>query len=147
MNKTGISYIALSLGFWIIVELLTAWNYRIGEWVGYMPWILLEYLLIILIFWFFLFPRNWSEKKVFFLMLVVMYLFEFLWQNPLLLNPASFVPASLLLASIWGFLTFVPLWIARKEFKRQFREHKFKVLFYFAWIIVALLFLLGVFSN
>jgi len=52
-------------------------------------------------------------------MLVVMYVLEFLWANPLLLNPLAFIPASLLLTSMWGFLTLVPLWLVRKEIWRH----------------------------
>lgn len=144
MKKEGIEYIILSFLFWVVVEFLTAWNYRIKEWINYMPWIFVEYLFIILIFWFFIFNRKWNEKKVFFVMIVLMYLFEFLWQNPLLLNILLFIPISLLLISIWGFLIFVPLWIVKKEFIKQYKKYKFKVIFYFLWILIALLFLVGV---
>ena len=115
----GIYYIVISFALWMFVEYLTVWHSKLAEWVSLMPYVLIQYLVIVLIFSYFIFPRRWSERRIFLLMLVVMYVLEFLWANPLLLNPLTFIPASLLLTSIWGFLTFVPLWLVRRELRRR----------------------------
>ena len=130
----GTAYITISFVLWIIAEFITVWRTRIGEWLGYMPWILFQYLLIILVFWFFLFIRGWNHRKAFFIMIAIMYTFELLWQNPLLLNAVWFIPASVLLIQIWGFLTFVPLWIAGKSL----RQNKKIAAFYCLWPVLAL---------
>lgn len=115
----GIYYVFVSFDLWALVEYLTVWHSKLGEWVALMPWVLIQYLVIALIFSYFIFRRGWSERRLFFLMLGVMYVLEFLWANPLLLNPLTFVPASLLLTSMWSFLTFVPLWLVRGEVRRH----------------------------
>lgn len=127
-------YIILSLAFWIAVEYITVWHSRFAEWISLMPWALIQYLGIVLIFYYFLFKRGWSGKKAFILMLVVMYFFELIWQLAsqtrfLLLNPVMFIPGSILLISIWGFLTFIPLWIVKKSIQK----HKKAAIFYFLW--------------
>ena len=126
----GICYIVLSFALWMFVEYLTVWHSKLDEWVSLMPYVLIQYLVIVLIFWYFIFPRKWSERRIFFLMLGVMYVLEFLWANPLLLNPVAFIPASLLLTSIWGFLTFIPLWLIRRELRR----HKLPAALCLLWI-------------
>ena len=115
----GVCYVVVSFALWIFVEYLTVWHSKLAEWVSLMPYVLIQYLVIAVIFWYFIFRRRWSEKRLFFLMLAVMYVLEFLWANPLLLNPLTFIPASLLLTSIWGFLTFVPLWLVRRELRQR----------------------------
>ena len=126
----GIYYVVISFALWIFVEYLTVWHSKLAEWVSLMPYVLIQYLVIVLIFSYFIFRRRWSERRIFLLMLVVMYVLEFLWANPLLLNPLTFIPASLLLTSIWGFLTFVPLWLVRGEVRR----HKLPVALCLLWI-------------
>jgi hypothetical protein len=131
--KKGIVYIVLSFILWLIVEYITVWNgERFAEWMSYMPWILIQYLFIILIFWFFLFIKNWNHKRAFIVMIIVMYFFEFLWQNPLLLNLIWFIPISILLIQIWGFLTFIPFWIINKSIKQNIKL----TIFYCLWPIL-----------
>jgi len=115
----GLCYVGLSFALWMLFEYLTVWRSKLGEWVSLMPYVLIQYVVIILIFWYFAFRRKWSDKKLFFLMLGVMYFSEFLWGTPFLLNPITFIPGSLLLASIWGCLTLLPLWIIRGEVRRR----------------------------
>ena len=117
--RKGIAYIGLSFVLWVIVEYVTVWHSKLAEWISLMPYAQIQYLVIILIFWYFIFRRKWSERRMLLLMLAVMYVFEFLWTNPFLLNPLAFIPGSLLLASIWGFLTFIPLWIVRRELRHR----------------------------
>jgi len=126
----GIYYIVTSFALWMFVEYLTVWHSKLAEWVSLMPYVLIQYLVIILIFSYFIFRRRWSERRIFLLMLVVMYVLEFLWANPLLLNPLTFIPASLLLTSMWGFLTLVPLWLVRSELRR----HKLPAALCLLWI-------------
>ena len=126
----GKLYIVLSFIFWIIVEFITVWHSRFNEWLKTMPYGFLQYLFIILIFYFLLFRLKWSENRVFIAMLVMMYGFEVLWQNFLFLN----IFGSLLLISIWGFLTFIPFWIVNKSI----REHKWQATYYSLWILVAI---------
>lgn len=128
----GILYIIISFILWLIVEFITVWRIRFEEWMSYMPWALFQYLFIVLIFWFFLFIKNWSHRKVFIIMVIVMYVFEFLWQNFLLLNIIWFIPASILLIQIWGFLTFIPFWIVDKSIKQHIRL----VIFYCLWSVL-----------
>lgn len=129
----GYFYILLSFVFWVIVEYITVWHARFEEWMSYMPYILIQYLCIVLIFYLVTFIAKWSEIRVFAIMLVVMYVFELLWMNPYLYDIFLFVPGSLLLISIWGFLTFNPLWILQKSIK----DHKVQMIFYSIWIIYA----------
>ena len=91
----------------------------------------LQYLLIVLIFYFLFFRLKWSEKKVFIAMLVVMIGFELLWQNSLLLTSYG----AALLISIWGSVTFIPFWVVNKSI----REHKWQVIYYSLWILVAII--------
>ena len=128
----GLYYILLSFGLWMVVEFITVWRAKLDEWVSHMPWVLIQYLLIILVVWYFIFRRRWNGRKILLLMLSVMYLFEFLWQMPLLFNPLTFIPGSLLLASIWGFLTFVPWWLVQGTFK----QHKLPAVACILWIPV-----------
>jgi len=128
-NK-GIYYIGVSFALWMFVEYLTVWHSKLAEWVSLMPYVLIQYLVIVLLFWYFIYRRRWSERRIFLLMLIVMYVLEFLWANPLLLNPLAFIPASLLLTSMWGFLTFVPLWLVRRELRR----HKLPATLCLLWI-------------
>jgi hypothetical protein len=118
----GICYILLSFALWVFVEFITVWRAKLDEWVLLMPWVLIQYLVIILVFWYFIFRRRWSERRIFLLMLAVMYMLEFLWQMPLLFNPLTFIPGSLLLVSIWGFLTFLPWWLIQGTLKQHKRE-------------------------
>jgi hypothetical protein len=60
----GIFYILLSFVLWMIVEFVTVWNAKLDEWVSLMPWVLIQYLVIIMVFWYFIFRRNWNESKV-----------------------------------------------------------------------------------
>jgi len=126
----GVLYIALSFGLWVIVEYVTVWHSKLAEWISLMPQVFIQYLVIILVFWFFIFRKKWNERKLFLLMLVVMYLLEFLWRNPLLLNPLTFIPASLFLTSTWGFLTFIPLWLVQ----RTVGSHKLQAIAYLLWL-------------
>ncbi len=118
-GSEGIAYIALSFLLWVIVEYITAWNSKLDEWVSLMPYVFIQYLVIIAIFWFFIFRKKWRERSILLLMFAVMYLCEIIWQNPLLFNPITFIPASILLASIWAFLTFIPLWFAQGTLKHR----------------------------
>ena len=126
-------YIALSFILWLILEYIIVWRgERFAEWISYMPWALFQYLFIILIFWFFLFVKNWSHKRVFIVMLIVLYVFEFLWQNFLLLNIILFIPGSILLIQLWGFLTFIPFWIVNKSIKQNIKL----TIFYCLWPVL-----------
>ena len=129
----GKLYIILSFILWLIAEYVTVWHARFGEWVSLMPYVFIQYLVIVLIFYYFIFRKKWKEKGVFIVMLVVMYVLEISWQNPLLFNVFLFIPGSLLLISIWGFLTFIPLWIVSKSLQK----HKIQAVCYSLWILVA----------
>ena len=132
-SAKGKLYIILSFVFWMIAEYITVWHSKLGEWLKTMPYGLLQFILIILIFYFLFFRLKWSEKKVFIIMLVVMYFFEIvLWQQIAL---AITIYGSLLLISIWGFVTFVPFWIVNKSI----REHKWQTIYYSLWILVAII--------
>ena len=121
----GSLYIIISYVLWLIAEYLTVWHSRLGEWMSLMPFIAIQYFLIILFFYYFIFRRKWTEKHVFILMLVLMFVLELLWQNPLLF----FIPVTIFLISIWGFLTFIPLWFVEKTLGK----HKIQVIFYLIW--------------
>lgn len=128
--ERGIGYIVLSFALWMIVEYVTVWHSDLARWISLMPYVFLQYLVIILTFWVLIFRRQWRERSVLLFMLATMYLLEFLWRNPLLMNPITFIPGSLLLASIWGFLTFLPLWLVR----RTLRHRKLQVTACLLWI-------------
>lgn len=130
----GKLYIAISLALWGIVEYITVWHSKFNEWLSLMPWALLQYIFIVLIFNFLIFYKKWSEKRIFFIMIFIMYTFEFLWRNFLLFSLFWFVPGSLLLISIWGFLTFIPLWVVNKSL----HVHKWQVIYYLLWILVVI---------
>ena len=133
-RSKGVFYILLSFLFWVAVEYITVWHKDFGGWVALMPWVLLQYLVIVLVFYYFIFRRQWSERAVFYLMLGVMFGLELLWGNFLLLSFVWFVPGYLLLTSIWGFLTFMPLWIVN----RALAERKWQAVCFCLWIGVAL---------
>ena len=80
----------------------------------------------------FLFKKGWSHKGVFIIMIIVMYFFEFLWQNFLLLNIILFIPVSILLIQMWGFLTFIPFWIVNKSIKQNIKL----TIFYCLWPVL-----------
>jgi hypothetical protein len=133
-RSKGFFYILLSFSFWVVVEYITVWHKDFGGWVALMPWVFLQYLVIILVFYYFIFRRRWSERKVFYLMLGVMFGLELLWGNLLLLSVVWFVPGYLLLTSIWGFLTFMPLWIVNRSLAKRKRQ----AVCFCLWIVVAL---------
>ncbi|MFQ5838071.1 MAG: hypothetical protein ACE5HJ_04735 [Thermoplasmata archaeon] len=139
--QKGILYIVLSFTLWPIVEYATVWHSRFSEWVSLMPYVFIQYLVIVLIFWYFIFRRMWSERRILIVMIVVMYAFEFLWQNPLLLNLYLFMPASILLVSIWGFLIFIPFWVV----ERSLSQHKLQAAFCSLWTPIAVA--LGFLTN
>jgi len=128
--KKSILYIVLSVLFWIGVEYITVWHSQLENWLSLMPYILIEYLTIILLFYYLFFVRKLAEKKIFIIMVIVMYVFELLWKNVLLCNIVWAVPASFLLISIWGFLTFIPFWIVNQSLK----ERKVQVIYFLLWI-------------
>ncbi len=130
----GVFYILLSFLFWVAVEYITVWHKDFARWVALMPWVFLQYLLIVLVFYYFIFRRRWTERRVFYLMLGVMFGLELLWGNFLLLSIVWFVPGYLLLTSIWGFLTFMPLWIVN----RALAQRKRQAVCFCLWIGVAL---------
>ncbi len=99
-----------------------------------MTWGFIQYHVIFLVFYYFICRPCWTERRGFFLMLAVLFIMELLWQNFMLLNIVWFIPGCLLLTSIWGFLTFMPLWIV----DRNLRQRKKQALFFSLWIAVAL---------
>jgi hypothetical protein len=103
------------------------------DWLSYSPWIFIQYILIILLFWLLFFPLKASEGTVAVVMLGVMIVSELLWRNPLLQNPILALPALLLLASIWTFLTFLPFWLLRG----LLTSRKVAVAFSLGWLLVA----------
>lgn len=125
----GPLYIIISFVLWLIAEYVTVWHSRLGEWMSLMPFIAIQYLLIILFFYYFIFRRKWEEKRVFILMLALMFVLEWVWQNHLLFNLALFIPVTILLISVWGFLTFIPFWFVEKTLG----SHKKQAIFYSAW--------------
>lgn len=128
----GKLYIIFSLILWVIAEYVTVWHSWLNEWLAILPYVFLQYLFIIMIFYFLFFRLKWSEKKVFIAMIVVMYGFEIiLWQNALALT----IYGSLLLISIWGFTVFIPFWIISKSI----RGHKWQAIYYLLWILVAII--------
>ena len=137
MNKQDISkisqgalYIALSFFLWLIVEYVTVWHAKLNDWLSLMPYILIQYFFIVFFFAYLFFRINMAENQVFIIMIIVMYIFELLWKNSLLYDPVWIVPVSLLLLSIWGFLTFIPLWFLNKSLE----EHKTQVIYCLLWI-------------
>jgi len=128
-----ILYIVISFVLWIITEFLTVWSGDgMSEWVGHMPWVFIQYLVIILVFVFFIFKLKWSGKKLFWLMIVVMFILEIVaWQNFSIFNPLILV----MLIQMWGFLSIVPLWIVNKSIK----QHKKATIFYCLWPVVGYL--------
>ncbi|MBU0907339.1 MAG: hypothetical protein KKD18_06695 [Nanoarchaeota archaeon] len=132
LKPKELMYVVFSFLLWLIVEYITVWHSRFGEWMSYMPWALFQYLFIILVFWLFLFVFKWKHRGIFVVMIMMMYVFEFLWQNFLLLDIAWFIPTSVLLIQMWGFLTFVPYWILKKEMGK----HKKVVIFYCLWPVL-----------
>lgn len=125
----GIIYILISFVFWIAVEYITVWHKDFAGWMALMPWALLQYLVIILVFYFFIFRKRWNEKKLFFLMLAVMIAMELIWAKPPILIAAWFP----LFTSIWGFLTFMPLWMVNRSLKKR----KWPAIVFCLWIVVA----------
>lgn len=130
----GKAYILLSFSFWLIAEFITVWHDKLSEWVLHMPLIFVYYVGYPLLFHYFIFRRNWNERRIFILMLAVSLVLEISWGNPLLLNPISCIPALFLLLSIYGFITFIPLWIVNGTFFRN----RVKVVYCFLWILVVL---------
>jgi len=129
-GSKGKTYIALSFFLWLVVEYITVWHDKFNEWLSLMPYVLIQYLFIVLFFYYLFFKMKLAEKKVFFILIIVMYVFELLWKNFLLLDPVWIIPSSLLLISIWSFLTFIPLWMVNKSLKK----HKAQVIFCLLWI-------------
>ncbi len=126
----GKTYIALSFFLWLVVEYITVWHDRFNEWLSLMPYALIQYLFIVLFFYYLIFKMKLAEKKVFFILILVMYVFELLWKNFLLYDPVWIIPGSLLLISIWSFLTFIPLWMVNKSLN----QHKAQVIYCLLWI-------------
>lgn len=126
----GKIYITLSFTLWLVVEYITVWQYKFNGWLSLMPYVLIQYLLIVLFFYYLFFTIQLAEKNVFLILVMVMYVFELLWKNFLLYDPVWIIPGSLLLISIWSFLTFIPLWIVNKSLN----QHKAQVIYCLLWI-------------
>ncbi|MDD5163283.1 MAG: hypothetical protein PHD95_03685 [Candidatus ainarchaeum sp.] len=107
MDK-GFLYIIIAFVFWLIAEYVTVWHAKINAWVALMPMILVQYLAIVLIFWFFIFKRKISYPYIVALTLVIMLVFEFLWQTSITLGNIF------VLTAIWLVLVFGPLLIVKK---------------------------------
>lgn len=132
----GKIYITLSFFLWLVVEYVTVWHDKFNEWLSLMPYVLIQYLFIVLFFYALIFRKKLAEKKVFIIVVIVMYIFELLWKNFLLYDPVWIIPSSLLLISIWSFLTFIPLWIVNKSLKK----HKAQVIYCLLWIPMGFVF-------
>ena len=107
MDK-GLLYIIISFVFWLVAEYVTVWHSKLGAWIALMPMIFLQYLIIILIFWFFIFQRKIPYLSLVALVLIVMLIFEFLWQTSITLDNIF------VLVLIWLILVFGPLLIVQK---------------------------------
>jgi len=132
----GKIYITLSFLLWLAVEYVTIWHDKFNEWLSLMPYVLVQYLFIVLFFYALIFRKKLAERKVFLIVVIVMYIFELLWKNFLLFDPVWIIPSSLLLISIWSFLTFIPLWIVNKSLKK----HKAQVVYCLLWIPMGFIF-------
>ncbi|MBD3354091.1 MAG: hypothetical protein GF364_21595 [Candidatus Lokiarchaeota archaeon] len=142
LKHPHLKYITISFIFWILIEYITAWSNRLDEWISYIPWIFFYYFGIIVIFDLIFFKTTFSFKKVFAILIFLMYPIEILlFSNTLILNIGWFLPHSIQLVSIWGFLVFVPLWIIQKRVRDNWKL----VLFFLIWIPLG--FVMAVFMS
>jgi len=136
MTNKKLKYIALGFVFWFLVDWATVKGFHLSYFailpMGYILR-LITFTLYPLIFAYVAFNRAWSEKKLFILTIISVFLIEIVWLKNAILYTFPrfiiFIPAAICVYSI---LTFFPLWIVNQEVEKN----KKKMIFLLVVLVV-----------
>jgi len=117
--KKGLSYLLyIVFGFlaWVLAEYVTVWAERgMAEWVSYMPFIFVFYIVYPAIFSILIYRQNWGNMRLLAATIIIGFSMELLFfSNTAILQlptAAYHIPALIL---IYGFLTFAPKFVVSK---------------------------------
>ena len=118
-KRGGGLYVLMSYILWLAAEYVTVWNTRLGQWTALMPYILIQYLVIVLTFYWALFRLKLTGMRQLIFMLGVMYIWEIIWGTFNQMDTTRFIGLSIILATIWVVNTFAPLWTVNKIYGRE----------------------------
>ena len=81
-------YFLTGIIFWVIIDYATAFNPNFQDWINHMPLVWLFYIGYPLLFAFLIYKKEWSSKKIFFMMLIATFGLEgVIFRNPLQSKP------------------------------------------------------------
>lgn len=130
-------YFILGLIFWVTVDFTTAFVPDVQRWISYMPEIWLFYTGYPLLFGNLIYRKNLDSRKLVCAMLTAAFLIEVILSHNALLYTFPIMLVMIPIAvSIYGFITFVPMWLVEK---RLIENKKKSVLLTLVWIIVSIL--------
>ncbi len=116
----SIQYFLLSVILWFVVDFGTAGGFRFYYYEKIWPTILLFYLGFPLIFSLLIFRLKWNNRRLFFGMLVTVFIVEILFtRNPLLMSFPNLLWGIPLAVLIYIPLVYFPLWLIRKAIKQH----------------------------
>jgi hypothetical protein len=130
-------YLIIAVLFWILVDFTTAFNPDFQRWINHMPLIWAFYIGYPLVFAFLIYKKGFEGRKLFYSMLIGIFVVEIVLSNNALLYtfPIMLIMIPLALC-IYSFITYTPKWVVEKRLKI---ERKKLVLLLLVWIIVSIL--------
>ena len=115
-----IQFFLLSVILWFVVDFGTAGGFRLFYYEKIWPAILFFYLGFPLIFSILIFRMKWDDRRLFFGMLVAIFIVEILFtRNPLLMTFPTLLWGIPLAVLIYTLLVFFPLWFLRNELTKH----------------------------
>lgn len=130
-------YFILGAVFWVTVDFTTAFCPDVQRWISYMPDIWLFYFGYPLLFGNLIYKKHLKDNKLVLAMLSAAFLIEVILSHNALLYTFPIMLVMIPIAvCIYGFITFVPVWLVEK---RLIENKKKIVLLTLVWIIVSIL--------
>jgi hypothetical protein len=135
--RSFLKYLLSGVTIWVLVDYTTAFNPDIARWIQHMPDIWLFYIGYPLIFAYLIYVRNWNNKQLFSIMLVLAFIIEvILSKNSLLYTFPILLIMNPIAIAIYSLVTFMPKWFTDNEITRNSNAVIFLI---FVWIIVSIL--------
>lgn len=143
MKNKKLQYVFLGFLFWFIVDWATVKGFHLSyfnvSWAGHIQRIIV-FLLYPAIFSYVIFNRKWGWQKLLALTIVLAFAIEIvLIKNAILYTFPHFIifiPAAI---GLYGFLTFLPLWIVNKEVKQNKKKLAFLLIMLVILVAITIL--------
>ena len=121
--------------YWL-VDFTTGFNSDFGYWVFIGGPIMgaILYTISGLIFYYLIYTKKFSEKKLFYVIIGYALIIEIILKNELILNPALLAGGLVMLVGIYSLIAFVPKWIIDGTLKENWKKALPLVLF---WLLLA----------